>query len=342
MADRLADRLEATPASASPLRTVLRRSLPFVVSAAIVYYYLRGMDWTALLVIAGRVELPLALAAVAVPQLLNWLIGALLVQRTLLWFHGPFSLRDYFWFRGATYILAFINSALGGGGQVLYQQRTAAISWTKLLGILLFRVGLGLWGITLVMIGATLALHAMGIAQRVQLNLQLWWGLLIFGLAWLVEAWIHWHHDRPFGLSRLVVRDREHEFWTAFRLATPRHWLLTWALTLPQLFATVIGYYFLNLAFGIDAPLAESLVVLPLAMLIMDLPVAFAGFGMATVGWMTFFGDYASAEDITALTLFLPMARMLCRAAIGVLSLKPALPQIERLLSSLKTPPRTP
>ena len=321
------------------LSVAFRRVGPFVVSAAILYYYLRQLDWSALQAIVARVDLPLAIAAVVVPQLVSWYFGALIIQRTMEWFHGPFSLRAFFWLRGSSYILAFINNALGGGGQLLYQQRRGDVSWTKLLGILLFRVGLALWGIGLLMIPATAAMHATGLAQRVQLNLYVWWSILIFGVYWLVEAWLNWHHGAYFGLSRFVARDRNHEFWTAFRRSTPRHWLLYWLMSLPQVIATVLGYLVLNEAFGIHAPLAESLVVLPLALLIMDLPVAFAGFGTATLGWMTFFGAYGSAADITALTLFLPTARMLCRALIGVVSLRPALGEIDFLLRSLRPQP---
>lgn len=323
-----------------PLRNALRRIGPFVISAAILYYYLRDLDWAVMGEIVARVNLPLAIAAVAVPQILNWYLGTLVIARTIQWFHGPFPLRDFFWVRGAAYILGFVNSALGGGGQLFYQQRRGQMSWTVLMGILLFRVGLVLWGACLVMIPITIGMHVTGIAERVSINLQVWWAVLIFGLLWLLEAWHNWHHGGYWGLSRLVARDRGHEFWTAFRRSTPRHWLLYWAYTLPQLGSTIVGYHVLNRAFGIDAPVLESLVVIPLALIIMDLPFAFAGFGTATIGWMAFFSDHGSAADITALTLFLPMARMLTRAVIGMLSLRPALGEIAFLLDALRTQPQ--
>ena len=112
----------------STLRKAVRRIGPFAVSAAILYAYLHNLDWAQLRSIAARVHLPLAVAAVVLPQLINWYFGALVIQRTMEWFHGPFSLRRFFWLRGSAYILAFVNSALGGGGQLLYQQRRAQVS----------------------------------------------------------------------------------------------------------------------------------------------------------------------------------------------------------------------
>jgi hypothetical protein len=306
------------------------------VSAGVLYYYLRDIDWQALARSTARVDLPLAIAAVAVPQLLAWVCGTLIIQRTLTWFHGPFPFRAFFWLRGASYILMFVNTLLGGGGQLLYQQRRSGVSWTRLMGIVLFRVGLGLWCITVLLIPLTLALYALGLQDRVQLNLWVWWGLLAFGAVWLVEAWLFWHHGGNGMISRLVVRDRDSEFWTAFRRATSRQWLAMFALSAPPVVLTVIGYHLVNLAFGIEVPFVEAMVMMPLALVVMDLPVAFAGFGTATMAWMAFFGAYGSVEAITAMTLFLPTARMLVRAAIGLVSLRPALPEIELLLGAVR------
>ena len=100
----------------------------------------------------------------------------------------------------------------------------------------------------------------------------------------------------------------------------------------------LVGMYFLTLAFGVRVPFLEFMVVSPIAVAIMDMPLAFAGFGTATLAWVIFFGDYGSAENIAALTLFLPFSRSICRAAIGLVSLRPALKDIYTL--SLTSPKR--
>ena len=174
--------MEKPSSPKSPLVRALQRVLPIVVSGAILYYYLRALDWQSLRVVAENANLPLAVAAILIPQLIVWILGALLIQRSIVWFHGPFPLLPFIWIRGSAYILMFINTALGGGGLVLYQQRRGNISWTKLIGIILFRLGLGLWGICLLMIPVTLSLHLLGLEDRIKLDLGIWWGVLIGGV----------------------------------------------------------------------------------------------------------------------------------------------------------------
>jgi len=326
--------MDASPRPQKPVVRALQRVLPIVVSGAILYYYFHALDWASLRRIAAEANLPLAVAAILVPQLIVWILGALVIQRSLVWFHGPFPLVPFIWIRGSAYILMFINTALGGGGLVLYQQRRGDISWTKLAGVILFRIGLGLWGICMLMIPVTLAVHMFGLEDRIKLDMGIWWGVLIGGLLWLIDAWLYWHHGIKLGISRFVARNRDSEFWSAFQNSTPRQWFIMWGLGLPQIIAMVLGYHMLNRAFGIDAPLAESIVVIPLVMLIMDLPIAFAGFGTATLAWTTFFSGYASPEQIAALTLVLPTVRMLCRATIGLLSLRPAMHDIRELIAA--------
>jgi len=103
-------------------------------------------------------------------------------------------------------------------------------------------------------------------------------------------------------------------------------------MALPPFILALVGYYFLTLAFGVKVPFLEFMVVSPLVVAIMDLPIAFGGFGTATVAWLTFFGDYGSETDIRALTLFLPVARGITRAGIGMVSLRPALKEIYSLM----------
>jgi len=316
-----------------------RKALPFLVSGLMIAYYVRDIAWSQLVEAASHANLPLAAAAVLLPQLVSWFLGAVMVERTINWFHGPFPLRTYFWVRGGAYLLAFINNAIGGGGLMLYQKTRAEISWPKLLGITLFRVGVSFWGIGLVMIPATLLLHQQGLARKVfssDTSLHVWWTILIVpGFLFLLSNWNYWFRGRDLtGLGRVLVRDRKAEFWTAFDQSTPRRWLILWALFLPQYLLSILAFHMLNLAFGIHVPFIEAMVALPFAFVIMDLPIAFGGFGTMTLAWMTFFSDYGSVESIAALTLFVPIARLACRGAIGGLSMKPALAEVNRLMDT--------
>jgi hypothetical protein len=311
-----------------------KKVVPVMVSVGILYYYFHDQNWQEIYIACSRANLWLAVPAVVVPQLVFWFMGTLLVERQFKWFHGPFPFWSYFWVHGAMYILMFINPALGGGGLLLYQQRKANITWRKLLGIILFRTGVGVgWGMMFVMIPATLALHYYGLADKVNINLYIWWFVLIVpGAMFLTSNWFFWFHGiDSTGLGKVLVPDRETEFWTAFHAAEPRHWVLTWLLMVPPIVIMFLGLYLLNRAFGIDAPFVQFMVAVPFVTIIMDLPIAFGGFGTATVAWDAFFSEYGTKEEIYALSIFLPVCRMVCRAVIGVFSLPPALKELNSM-----------
>lgn len=316
------------PKSGFKIPAWVKRTVPVIVSAFILYYYFRDMKWAEFFEACQRADIALAVAAIVIPQVVFWFFTTLVVERTMTWFHAPFPFWEYFWIRGAIYILMFVNTAVGGGGLLLYQQRRGRISWRKLMGMFLFRAGVGVgWGMMFVMIPITLAMHYYGFADKIRINMYVWWGILIFpGLLFFISSWYYWFYDKgTFGLHKLIVRDRYSEFWSTFNQADRGHWVKTWAMSVPPVVIMFVGLYFLNRAFNINAPFLECMVVMPVALLLMDLPIAFSGFGTTTLAWMTLFGNYGEAADIAALSLFLPSARLLCRAAIGGVSLLPAL-----------------
>ena len=66
------------------------------------------------------------------------------------------------------------------GGIFLYIKLKAQISWRKLLGIMLFRFGVGGgWGMMFIMIPITFLMHYMGQVVRMGLFLYIWWGILL-------------------------------------------------------------------------------------------------------------------------------------------------------------------
>jgi len=314
----------------------LKQLAPVLGSALILYYYFHGQDWGKLRAAALQSNLWLAALAVLAPQLVYWWFMTATQKYHINWFHGPFPFREYFWVSGMVYILMFVNTALGGGGLLLYTQRKAGISWRKFAGILLFRLGLMLWGFAVILIPGTIAMHYLGLAQRAGKAIYVWWGFLIFGVLYLINGWMTWHHGRHAGLSRLVVRDRNSEFWTAFRVATKKQWFATWGLTIPPYLFTVLGLYFVAFAFDIRVPFVTFMTVGALMLLVMDLPIALGGFGSATLAWMLFFKDYGEPDAVKAMTLFFPFARSAARGLIGLVSLRPGLREINSLFASNK------
>jgi len=309
--------------------------VPVIGSVAILYYYFHDQDWEKFMEVCVKADLWLAIAAIFIPQFFFWFMGTVITERTIKWFHGPFPFWDYFWVRGALYILMFINPALGGGGRLLYEQRKAEITWVKLLGIYLFRGGVVAWGMGIILIPATYAMTYYGLDENIKINMNIWWGVLLSGPPGMILTWAFWRYKLdPIGLGKLITPDTEHEFWTAFREASTWQWFLTNAMLIPPIIFMWVGFYFLNLAFDVNVPFLEFIVVIPIAMLVMDLPIFLGGLGGVTLAWITYFSGHGSPDNIAALTLFLPVCRAVRRSMIGVISLSPAMKEINSLTSA--------
>jgi hypothetical protein len=323
-----------------PIKPPFRIILSVLISVLILYFYFHGINWRAILAAVRTANLPLAMLAVLIPQIVTWFCGVWITGKHIRWFHGPFDGWTYAWVRGAFYIVFIINPSIGTGGLLFYLKRKTGISWNKFAGIGLFRFGLAMWGIGLVMIPATIVLQSSGLAEKIHINMLLWRGLLIFGAAWLIEAWIYWRYEKGFGISSMIARNRGDEFWTAFRTATPRQWLITWALNLLPFFFMLFGFHLLARAFNIRIPWIEFMIASPIMFAIAEMPVSFGGFGTTTLAWMMFFGHYGSMENIAALTIFLPAARSVNRGLIGLISLPFAMGELPVFLR--KTTPGQP
>lgn len=310
----------------------VKQVVPILVSVFILYHYFHDQDWEELLDVTGGAALWLAIPAVIAPQLSMWILNVLITGWSMVWFHGPFPFWKFFWMRGAIFILQMVNNPLATGGTLIYIQRKTGISWGKLLGIMGFRFQLSLWSFGLVMIPITLAMHYYGLDKDIDMNLWGWWGFLIFQVVFLAGSWFFWHHNFDVvGLGKLIVRDRESEFWTAFNQATKKQWLIMMGVVLPQIMILFSSYYFLARAFDINVPFLEFMVMMPLVLFISNLPIAFGGFGTTTLAWTTFFGDYGTAGKIGAISLFIPFGRAIFRAVVGLICLKPALSDITTL-----------
>ncbi len=100
---------------------------------------------------------------------------------------------------------------------------------------------------------------------------------------------------------------------------------------MPAFIAVFIGYYAVARAFGIEMPFIKFMVLIPYVLVISNLPVAFGGYGTTTFAWVVFFSDYATEEQIATITLFIPTARVVIRAVIGMLCLPFALKDLYNL-----------
>lgn len=299
----------------------LRTGIPITISGCILWYYLYNQDWRKIVDVAHTINLTFAFLAILIPQVIIWCADTLITKIHFTWYHKPFPWKDYFWSRGALYLMLLINTALGSISIVYYLHRKTRIRWRQLTGLLFFRGLLTTWSIALMMIPSTLLMQYWGLTEKLNVNPYVLWMVLLLACAWLVAAWLTWHHN----INLFRLPNLEGEYWTAFRNSTRAQWLITFIIGGVPIFLLLTGFWVLAITFGIRIPFIEFIIAAPLMYAISELPIAFAGFGTTTMAWFLFFGDYGNDAAITSFTIFLPIARLSARAIIGTISLPLAL-----------------
>jgi uncharacterized membrane protein YbhN (UPF0104 family) len=329
---RLEHLVEAMERRAAPhsFLSRLRNTVPFLVSAAILFYYFRRVNWAEVRAALQQADLWLMVPARVLPLLIFWSFDAYITQRLLLWFDRPFRLRDIFWIRGALYLVMLVNVGISNGGMFLYLLRKTRLPLTRLLGIQLFRAGLSLWGFVVIFTAALIASHFAGLDVFGKIPWRLLVVFLALGWLWLFHAWTFWQHGWRWWPINLLIR-RDHALWQAFAQARPAHWLKLALLAVPLIVSNLGGLYLCAWAFGIRIPLVEFVILIPLVLSISNLPIAFGGFGTTTLAWQLIFPTHASPDTYLAFTLAYPVVYCLTRAAIGLFSLKPAWAEWSRL-----------
>jgi len=324
--------LDYSSAFKSNALSFIKKIVPVVISLSIIYYYFHNQNWIQLFTITRKVKLINAIMATALPQITFWIFEVLITERHLIWFHGKFSFKDFLWVRGAIYLLVMINTSLGFGGVCVYIWKKSKISWIKLSGIMVFRYLLTIWGLTILMILTIIFLYFYGEFEKMGIKILILGPIMFSLFAWMIDTWFFWHNDRHFGLTRLIVKNPENEFWTAFRNASLKQWILTWIISICPFIIYLIGIYFQLISFNVHIPFFKFILYSPLAMVVSDIPISFAGFGTTTISFIKFFGSYGTYKSVYAFSLFFPLTRAITRSFIGLISLKFAMKDINTLV----------
>ncbi len=320
-----------------------------VISIGILAFYFKDIDWPGFIETIENANWWMAFLAVLIPQLVFWLFSVYQIERTFRWWHRGFDWKNYTWVRGALYLVMMVNTGVGGAGNVLYLQQKTQVSWMKFIAIGFFRASVQSASVGFLLIPLTLLMHVMGVFEKTPLNPWLWWTVLIVGQLAFWDGWYHFLENRSIGLSKYLFtegeengqliggfRNRDHEIWQVFREASKAQWiyLMIWAQI--SVITMVLGYWFFAKAFSIEIPFALFVVTIFLVAFLQDLPIAFAGFGSTTMAWSIFYGEYVTPETIASLTLCLPLLRLLCRGAIGVICIKPAISDVTAIISDYR------
>jgi hypothetical protein len=323
----------ATTTPPSPGRVALRwagRIATIVVSAAIIYYFLRKVEWAKLKEAAESADLALALVGMLTPLFAFWITDAIFTVKSFAWFDKPVPLRDYLAVKGAAYLLTLVNITFSTTGVFLYFMRKTGISVPRQAGLLAWRVTVSTLGalIFLALFILAVASFAPGIAAGLGARYWVPFVVLTAVLTAAVTAFSFWCRGPV--LAR-IARGRAAEVLAAFGSARLRHWLIGFAYTTPNLVLNFVGMFMVARAFHVEVPFFHFLFWIPVVLVFAALPIAFGQLGTTTAAWQFFFAAYGTKEDIIAATIFIPAVRLVWRAAAGLISMPFALRELESI-----------
>lgn len=310
--------------------------LALIVSVLILAYYFYDQNWSAIFAATQHANIPLATAVFFFMVIAQWLIEVYLRGKHFTWFYGPFPWKDYFWMRGALFLVVIINGPLSGAARVLYLVKKTGISWTLYFGLGLFRLVLLGGIIAILMLLVTYPMLQENLFKESNISLFYWSLFIAWNLFVLLDVYLAFFHKKYIGFSRLIKNKVDHEFFKGFKQATHFQWLWTLCVGALPFLVLIICFWLMADAFGIHIPFWYFSISIVFVLILSNLPLTFGGFGTTTMAWLLFYKDFADESLLLSFTLFLPLARMVVYGVLGLVCLKPALNDFLVLLAEAK------
>jgi hypothetical protein len=260
------------------MRKHLARVLPWLVTAAILVFLFSRIPLGAVAE-AARNSAPWFVPAVILNLLAIYLADSFAIMKTFRWYVAPLGFRETLTLRGVTYLLALVNYTLGQGGLVYFLNRTRGVAIMRAAAAVLLVMGINL---LLLLFFATLGL-VMGAESLPRLRTIIYVGYA--GLAVYIALLI-W---RPAFLTKRPILD------VLLEAGISGH-LKCLAVRLPHLL-TLLSITYVSLhAFGVQVPLLESLLAIPMVLFVAVLPISFQGLGPSQGVMVFFFAQYAQGD----------------------------------------------
>jgi uncharacterized membrane protein YbhN (UPF0104 family) len=250
--------------------------------------------------------------AVAGLVLVVYLADSLAIWKTFGWFVARLSFKEVLVVRGATYLLALVNYALGQGAIVYFVKKSRGVPLIKGTAAVLL-----IMGINILML---LALATLGLVFVPQTSgaLGLIVGVAYAGLAVylvLVVAKPRWLTSKPL-------------FDVLLNAGLSGH-LKAMAARAPHILALLALTYTAMQAFRIEVPPGEAILCLPVVYFVAVLPISPQGLGTTELMMTTFFAKFAPGSSqaereaaVVASSLATRVIAMAVQSLIGFVCLK--------------------
>lgn len=295
------------------MRSALRICAPWVVTLAILTFLFSRVPAADVLA-AARQAAPWTLPALVGLVLCVYLADSFALWRTFGWFVAPLSYRDTLNLRGAAYVFSLLNYALGQGSFVWFLTQSHGVPALRAAGGVLLIMVANLLLLLLLSaaggaVGGTTLPEIRGVVLAAFAGLPLYTGVLAWRPRWLAH--------RPVLDVLLAAGVRGH--------------LKAIAARLPHVGALLLLSYTALRGFGVDVPVAQALVHLPIVYFVAVLPISVQGLGPTQGAMIYFFSEWAPggpaerAATVFAASLGAQAVAWSVQVAIGVACLRSGL-----------------
>ncbi len=290
------------------MRRKLGRLLAWCVTLGVLAYVFSSVSPAALgraLATAAPWTVPVLAALVVVV----YFADALAISRTFGWFLARLSFREVLVVRGATYLLALINYALGQGAIVYFLHRARGVPLLRGSAAVLLVMGVNLLLLLLLAsVGLAVTSEVPGVVKTMV-------AVAYAGLGVYVALQI----AKPRWLASRAL------FEVLLGAGLAGH-LKAIAVRLPHL-ASLVFFSWVSLrAFRIEVPLAHAILLLPVVYFVAVLPISVQGWGPTQWAMITLFARYAPGDDpravVFAASLTGQVVALAVQAVIGLFCLR--------------------
>ena len=211
--------------------------------------------------------------------LVNFLADVFATWKTFGWFVAPLSFVELLTLRGATYLWALVNYALGQGALVYFVKRARGVPLVRGAAAVLLIMGLNLL-LLLLLATAGMLLGGDTPKQIRALVLAAYAGLAVYLVILAVKP--RWLAKRPI-------------FDVLLGAGLVGH-LKGMAVRLPHVLVLILFTYLSLRAFGVQVPLLQTVLCAPIVFFFAVLPISFQGVGITQYLMLAFFSSYAPGD----------------------------------------------
>jgi hypothetical protein len=293
------------------MRRKLGRLAAWLVTAGMLVYLFSRVPVNEVLEKVGQAA-PWMVPAIVVIVLAVWVTDTFAIWKTFGWFVTRMRFRETLALRGATFLLALVNYALGQGAFIYFLNRTRGVKLMRAAAAVLLIMGINL---LLLLMLTSLGL-VMGTGALPELR-----NIVVIGYAGLA-VYVVALVLRPAWLTSRPILD------VLLNAGLVGH-LKCMAVRLPHIITLLILNHVALAAYGVHLPVLQTVLCVPVVLLVAVLPISVQGLGPTQGAMLVFFTRYAPGSTqaereatILAASLSVQALSSLVQITIGALCIR--------------------